>query len=242
MKRLLAIKNIDRENPGLFKVIAEELGMEVIIINLSLGESLPRLTTNDILLILGGPMGISDLSNPKYLWLNSEIDIIKSAIELDIPFIGVCLGAQLLAYALGGNTIPLIDSVSNTPLPEIGWSNLSLVNNEYINIFNKIDINELFVLHWHGDKILLPKSSKLLASSERCLEQMFSDGTKLIGLQFHVEVLESDYIKWINEDSEFIRKGLGIDADKILFDQIKYLRSSIISRKAFIRNLLISLG
>ena len=72
----------------------------------------------------------------------------------------------------------------------------------YINLLNYNQISDFYVLHWHSDRILLPKTSKLLASSDICDEQMFCFGSKMYGIQFHLEIVENDYMNWINADYE----------------------------------------
>ena len=77
------------------------------------------------------------------------------------------------------------------------------------------------VLHWHGDRIILPNNAKILASSARCREQLFRVGPCAYGLQFHVEVEENEVIQWIAEDNEFICSALGDEAPTIIMEQQK---------------------
>ena len=102
MSRLLVLQHLEREGPGLFIQIAENLGFSVCIFRLDLGDSLPELRDGDLLLVLGGPMGVRDIGNYSYPWLINEVDLIKDALNKKIGIIGICLGAQLLAYAAGG--------------------------------------------------------------------------------------------------------------------------------------------
>ena len=97
MSRVIVLQHVDREGPGLFSKIAIEHQKDVIISRLYLGESIPNLLDKDLLLVMGGPMGVGDLKKPNYPWLKKEVEILKFALENKIRVVGVCLGAQLLA-------------------------------------------------------------------------------------------------------------------------------------------------
>ena len=122
MSRVIVLQHIDREGPGLFSKIAIEHQKDVIIFRLDLGESIPNLVDTDLLLVMGGPMGVEDLKNPNYPWLKKEVEILKFALENKIRVIGICLGAQLLAYAAGGAVEPLMFGYPKTKTLEVGWA------------------------------------------------------------------------------------------------------------------------
>ena len=226
MKKLLVLKNIEREGPGLFLKIAKEKGFIPEIYNLSLGEKLPEAKKDDLVLIMGGPMSVRDIDNEKYSWLREETDFLKRAIENQISIIGVCLGAQLLAHVLGGKIERLKDESNKENKPELGWSDISSIeekSNEKISLSIK---GPLKVLHWHGDRIILPPQAKLLASSTRCREQLFKVGESIYGLQFHVETEGGMTSDWIKNDKKFIISGLGKNGQKILINQCNKFESS----------------
>ena len=104
-------------------------------------------------------------------------------------------------------------------MPEIGWSLVFF--NQSNNDFNKLSETPFYVLHWHGDRILLPKNAELIASSMRCKEQFFKIGNLAYGLQFHVELIKEMTERWINEDELFITKGLGPNGQSILREEDK---------------------
>jgi len=219
--RLLVLQHLKRERPGLFVNLAEERGFSVCIFRLDLGDSLPELRNGDILLVLGGPMSIRDIGTSTYPWLIEEVSLIKEALNQGIGIIGVCLGAQLLAYAAGGDVEILLEEESQQPLAEIGWDNIfpqSLKNNCKLTRF----IGRPFpVLNWHGDRILLPQSAELIASSCRCKEQLFSIGPLAYGMQFHVEIDDEMANTWISEDQKFISSALGAEGQSLLKQQQK---------------------
>ncbi len=121
-------------------------------------------------------------------------------------------------------------------LPEIGWSQI------FIDKLNK-DFSELFedpfhVLHWHGDKILLPNKAELIASSARCEEQFFRIGDFAYGLQFHVETSSAIINNWIDQDKEFVFEGLGPNGQSILREENrKFSDKTFLKRKLFISKL-----
>ena len=239
MKKLLVLKNIEREGPGLFLKIAKEKGFLPEIYNLSLGEKLPEPKKDDLILIMGGPMSVRDINNEKYFWLREETYFLKRAIENQISIIGVCLGAQLLAHVLGGKIERLKDESNKKNKPELGWSEISSIeeiSNEKISLSMQ---GPLKVLHWHGDRIILPPQAKLLASSNRCREQLFKVGESIYGLQFHVETEGEMTSDWIKNDKKFIISGLGKKGQKILKNQCcKFESSTLNERILFINKIL----
>ena len=152
------------------------------------GDPLPAPTQDDLVLVLGGSMGLEDLNHYNYPWLKKELQFIKRSLKNHIPIIGVCLGAQLLAYAAGGDVEVLEAGIPPQPLAEIGWhtvvSHVFKKDNKITTLLGK----PFPVLHWHGDRILLPTTAELIASSCRCEEQLFQIGSLAYGIQFHVEI------------------------------------------------------
>ncbi len=235
MSRLLVLQHLEREGPGLFCQIALERGLDVCIFRLDLGDCLPELEPGDLLLVLGGPMGIRDIKNPEYPWLNKEIDLLKEALEMNIAIIGVCLGAQLLAYASGGDIESLKFGSPLKPLPEIGWSNIFKASNAGPDDMIPFLHEPMAVLHWHADRILLSNSAQLLASSSRCAEQFFKIGQFAYGLQFHIEIEDKIINQWIDEDINFIKIALGEDAKNILkMQNNEFLQKTLSYRLRFL--------
>ena len=233
MKKLLVLQNIEREGPGLFLKIAKEKGFLPEIYNLSHGKKLPEAKKEDLILIMGGPMSVRDVNNEKYLWMREEVDFIKNAIESQIPIIGICLGAQLLAYISGGKIERLKDEFNKENKPEIGWSEISSID-EKLNDEISLNLKEpLKVLHWHGERIILPPQAELIASSTRCREQLFRIGDFIYGLQFHVETEGSMIDEWIKCDKKFIISGLGKNGQEILRNQCKEFESSTLNARIF---------
>ena len=231
MKKLLVLQNIKREGPGLFLEIAKKKGFIPEIYDLSLGEKLPDPKKEDLILIMGGPMSVRDIKNEKFFWLREEIDFIKGAIENQISIIGVCLGAQLIAHILGGKIEQLKDEYNQGNKPEVGWYDISSINNKSNDEISLELKYPLKVLHWHGDRIILPRKAELLASSVRCNEQFFKIGEFIYGLQFHIEITGLMTDDWIKNDKEFIISGLGENGQEILKQQCREFESSTLNAR-----------
>jgi GMP synthase-like glutamine amidotransferase len=217
--RLVVLQHLGREGPGLFALEAAQRGWPVLVVRLDRGESLPSLRADDLLLVLGGPMGVGDLGDPAYPWLAAEVELLRQALACRQPLIGVCLGAQLLALAAGGNATPLLVGEPPRPLREVGFGAISWsVDPAGHPLLRGLDASEL-VLHWHGDRCLLPAGAELLASSLHCREQAFRIGPRAVGLQFHVEVEPRQLERWLEEDCAYVIGALGSDGvDRIRAD------------------------
>jgi GMP synthase (glutamine-hydrolysing) len=149
--------------------------------------------SDDLLIVLGGPISVNQTDI--YPFLQDELALLKRRLAMDKPTLGVCLGAQLMAKALGATIYPGTEK-------EIGWSPLSLSeagNNSALRHFAP----PTRVLHWHGETFELPEGAVLLASSELYAHQAFAYGRRALALQFHGECtaqgLESWYLGHVGE-------------------------------------------
>jgi len=236
IRRLLVLQHLELEGPGLFEQFAKERNLKIEIIRLDNKNVLPQTKNGDLILIMGGPMGVKDIGSEKYSWLKLERDFIRKELENKRPIIGVCLGAQLIASAAGGDVEILKYGYPPKELPEIGWSQIFIdkSNSDFKAMFEE----PFYVLHWHGDRILLPNKAVLIASSVRCKEQFFRIGDYAYGLQFHIETTGAMINKWIKEDKEFVFKGLGSNGKEILREENKkYSDKTFLKRKLFINKL-----
>ena len=139
--------------------------------------ALPEPADVDLLVIMGGPMSVNDEAD--YPWLAAEKQFICSAIEKDKAVIGICLGAQLIASAMGTAVYPSKEK-------EIGWFP---VTGEVADGAGELFSfpHELLVFHWHGETFDLPHGAVRLAASAACKNQAFQLGSRVIGMQFHLE-------------------------------------------------------
>jgi GMP synthase (glutamine-hydrolysing) len=130
------------------------------------------------LVVLGGPMGVGEIEAHPHL--RAEIDLLAAVVAADVPILGVCLGAQLLACALGAEVLP-------SATPEVGLGSVSPTPAGERDVVLGPGGRRVPVLHWHNDTFTLPPGAKLLASSDECANQAFRVG-RAYGLQFHVEL------------------------------------------------------
>ncbi|MFZ0244955.1 type 1 glutamine amidotransferase [Candidatus Binatus sp.] len=132
------------------------------------------------LIVMGGPMGVDQTD--RHPWLRDEMRLIEDAVKLNLPVLGVCLGAQILAVALGAK----VDRNPNGK--EIGWHPIKLGDSAKDDRLMRDLPETLTPFHWHGDIFDLPPGAALLASSEKTPCQAFRHGDKAYGFQFHFEV------------------------------------------------------
>lgn len=143
------------------------------------GEALPNVSQLSGLIVLGAPGGSADADAPQHLV--RERELIADAVEREIPVLGVCFGAQLLAVALGGGI------VTDGPL-EVGMGTAMLTDDGLVDPVLGFGRETVTVLHWHRHAYTLPPGATRLASSREHTEQAFRFGDNVYGLQFHVEI------------------------------------------------------
>ena len=146
------------------------------------GEALPELASFDWLVLMGGGMSVNDEATLP--WLVSEKALVRSAIAADKRVLGVCLGAQLIASALGAK-------VYRNHAREIGWWPLRREGAVATHPLGTALPANAEVFHWHGETFDLPDGAVRLARSEACLNQAIAVGPRVLGLQFHLETTEA---------------------------------------------------
>ncbi len=240
MAELLVLQHLPLEGPGLIGTCAVERGHTVSVVDLSSGAALPpACSPGQILVVMGGPMGVGDLGNPAYPWLTAELELLRQRLAQQAPVLGICLGAQLLAAAAGGGAEPLWVGDPPRPLREVGWGAVTFTAPAADEpVLSGLSASEL-VLHWHGDRIVLPAEAVLLASSLHCREQAFRIGQHAWGLQFHIELEAAGLDAWLADDADYVREALGpAGAERIRDGAARWGEAVSISGRRFIHNLL----
>ncbi len=174
------------------------------------GDSLPSKEKFDLVVIMGGPMGVQD--EEKYPWLNEEKRFIKETLNAGKPALGICLGAQLLAEALGAK-------VHKNLYKEIGFFPVSLTPLGWNSpIFKRMPAT-FDALHWHGDTFDIPQGALHIASSSGCANQAFSFENRIVGFQFHIECTREGLEKLVkNCGDELLEEGEYIQRPEIILE------------------------
>jgi GMP synthase (glutamine-hydrolysing) len=208
---LLVLQHIACEPPAAFEDELRARGFDVARVELDEGEHLPDWRTFPAIVVMGGPMGAYDEHD--HPWLAAEKRLIREAVEADVPVWGVCLGAQLLASALGARVYP-------GEQPEVGVLPVELTTDAAEDPVFCEAPRSFPSLQWHGDTFDLPDGATLLASSPAYRNQAFRVG-RSYGLQFHLEVPLELATEWgeVPAYADSLESTLGAGAlDRLLAD------------------------
>ena len=189
MKRLLVFQHVPHEILGTFNPLLKQAGFRIRYVNFGrTPDATPNVEKYDGLIVLGGPMCVDQVDSHPHLL--TEIEAIRQAMELQMPVLGICLGAQLIATALGAK-------VRKNPSKEIGWYDVTpTTDGEKDPLFSCFDGTEK-IFQWHGDTFDIPHGAVHLATSPDCANQAFRFGDRTYGLQFHLEVDEALIQRWL---------------------------------------------
>ncbi|HET6378204.1 MAG TPA: glutamine amidotransferase [Methylocella sp.] len=176
MKTAAVIRHVHFEDLGTFAEPLVEAGYHYQYYDIG-RDRLPDALAPDLLIVLGAPVGVYE--DDKYPFLCGELDLLKARLANGAPTFGICLGAQLIAGALGAKVFP-------SGLKEIGWGPVDLTQAAASTPLGHLA--QTPVLHWHGDTFDLPPGAVHLASTAKCRNQAFGIGTNILGVQFHPEV------------------------------------------------------
>jgi GMP synthase (glutamine-hydrolysing) len=199
MRTCIAVRHVAFEDLGLLDDVLAARGVVVRYVDAGVDAvAADVLLDPDLVVILGGPIGVYE--EEAYPFLVSEIAAIAARLGRGLPTLGICLGAQLMAKALGAAVAP-------GPHKEIGWAPIDLTEAGRASVL--APLATVPVLHWHGDNLDLPAGAVRLAATAACPNQAFAIGRHGLGLQFHVEAEPGKIERWlVGHCGELARAGI----------------------------------
>ena len=214
--RALVLQHIAVEGPGRLGPFLEQRGWELDTRALYAEDGLPAAPQDyHAIIIMGGPMGVYD--EAAYAFLRQEHVFLQRAITQQVPLLGICLGSQLLAKALGARVYP-------NACKEIGWYTVDLTPAGRSDVLFQGAPASLPVFQWHGDAFELPAGAVALASSPQCTHQAFRYGERVYGLLFHLELVPAMIHSWLATFQEELASVQAyIDPQRIVADMPRYL-------------------
>ena len=205
-QEVLAIRHVHFEDLGSLERVLGERGRPVRYLDVGFARiEAPNPVTPSLMVVLGGPISATD--DALYPTLVPLLSMIEKRIEAGLPTLGICLGAQLIARALGARVYPAGQT-------ELGWEPLTLTDAGRSSPVRHLDGAHTSMLHWHGDTFDLPANATRLASTRACENQAFTWGRHVLALQCHPEIRTDRFEPWlIGNAGELV--GHGIDARRL---------------------------
>jgi GMP synthase-like glutamine amidotransferase len=196
--RVHCLQHVPFEGPGALSQWAEVRGHSFRMIALWRGDGLPDLRGFEALIVLGGSMSVHQ--EVEFPWLKAEKDFLARAVDARKVIFGVCLGAQLISLAMGGE-------VTRAAHKEIGWFPVKLTQEASESAAFGVLPEEFVAFHWHGDQFSTPRGAVRAAESEACRNQAFVFDDRVVGVQFHLELTSDSIGRLISHCEEDLRPG-----------------------------------
>ncbi len=207
-RRALVLIHAESEGPIRLAGLLAARGLACELVDLTRGAEVPDLPDDGSpLIVMGGPMGVSDLGDARWPFLAAEVTLLRHALAVDHPVLGICLGAQLLAHAAGAQVGPNLRA-DGIRAYEVGWFPVRFATASGEPTLRGLPDQESF-LHWHGDAFALPPGAIHLASSVLTPCQAFRLGRRAFGVQFHPEVDAPTIAGWVRDDLDYVRCATG---------------------------------
>jgi GMP synthase-like glutamine amidotransferase len=197
MKPVAIFRHTRTEGPGYFAAYLDARAIPWRIVRVDRGEAVPvdpRAFSG--LVFMGGPMSVND----DLPWVRSELELIRRAVDAEVPCLGHCLGGQLMAKALGGE-------VTRNPVQEIGWGIVQVAEHPDARRWFG-SLREFQAFHWHGETFAIPRGATRILGSAFCANQAFALGPHL-GMQCHVEMTPELIRTWYADSGEEVQRRAG---------------------------------
>lgn len=225
MARAAVIRHLAFEDLGLLEPLLRQRGYDCQTLEAGV-DDLSAAADADLLVVLGGPIGVYE--QDVYPFLRTELDLLQRRLTAQRPTIGICLGAQLMACALGKRVYP-------SGVKEIGWGPLTITDAGLHSPLAPL-ADGTAVLHWHGDTFDLPDGAGLLASTDLVKHQAFSLGNFGLGLQFHLEADPAKLERWYIGHACEISATAGVDVPLLRRQAAEHAAKLVPAAEAVFRN------
>ncbi|MFT4063267.1 glutamine amidotransferase [Paraburkholderia sp.] len=210
---VLAIRHVHFEDLGSLELVLGERGRPVRYLDVGVARiEAPNPVGASLMVVLGGPISATD--DTFYPTLVPLLAMIEKRIAAGLPTLGICLGAQLIARALGARVYPAAQA-------ELGWTPLTLTDAGRASPLRHLDGASTSMLHWHGDTFDLPTNATRLASTPACENQAFAWGDHVLGLQCHPEIRTDRFEPWLIGNASELA-GRRIDACRLRADTAQF--------------------
>lgn len=216
--KLHYLQHVSFENPGIILSWAKGRNYPLTVTHLYKNETLPSVNAFDWLIVMGGPMNIYE--ETAYPWLVEEKKLIKEAILKGKLVLGLCLGGQLIADAIGGRVVKNIHQ-------EIGWFPVEMTKEALqMPLFSHLPPKPV-IFEWHGDTFVdLPQEAILLASNEACKNQAFAVGSRVFGFQYHMENTLEIIVNLIKNCEEEMIAGPYVQQAETIMEGTEYIKQN----------------
>lgn len=212
------LQHVPFEGLGSIQAWLDQHGCHVTSTALYRAAALPEPDSFDWLIVMGGPMGVDDTDD--YPWLSDELQFIRRSIEAGRIVLGICLGAQLIAKALGG-------TVSRNPDKEIGWFPVYKDPSLEPHPLSRLFPDQITTFHWHGDTFSLPGNALRLAGSDACRNQGFVYQQRVLALQFHPEMTMTSIQALVRNCADELVEGPTIQSARDMLANVQYIDSNL---------------
>jgi len=197
MKPVAIFRHSETEGPGSFVASLDRRGIPWRLIKLDAGEPVPE-TPDEFggLVFMGGPMSVND----DLPWIDPVLNLIRSAVNADVPVLGHCLGGQLMSKALGGK-------VGRNPVKEIGWGKVEVLPNSRAQYWFGHAAPTFDSFHWHGETFAIPPGGERILANQFCENQAFGIGDKHLAMQCHIEMTAEMIDVWCESGASSIARS-----------------------------------